>query len=347
MGEALPTIFFGVPRVWEKMYEKMQEVGRRNKGLKKQIGAWAKKTGLEHNMNLMNNGRDSGANAMQFKVADAVVFQKIKAALGLNKCRYFFSAAAPISKEVLEYFMSLDIRILEIYGMSECTGPHLSNTYQVQKLGTIGKELPGWLNKIADESGKNSSAKGELCMMGRHVMMGYLFNEDKTAETFDADGWLKSGDIASIDADGENIPPVLIEDTIKSELPCVSNAIVIGDRRKFLSCILTLKVDVDADTMVPQKILAPNTLAWLASIGVSNVQTVDEAMKTPAIGEAIQKGIDRANARATSNAQRIVKWIVLPVDFSLPGGELGPTLKMKRHVVHEKNNQVIEDFYKS
>ena len=149
-------------------------------------------------------------------------------------------------------------------------------------------------------------------------MMGYLFNEDKTAETFDADGWLKSGDIASIDADGfvsitgrikeliitaggENIPPVLIEDTIKSELPCVSNAIVIGDRRKFLSCILTLKVDVDADTMVPQKILAPNTLAWLASIGVSNVQTVDEAMKTPAIGEAIQKGIDRANARYIVN----------------------------------------------
>ena len=92
---------------------------------------------------------------------------------------------------------------------------------------------------------------------------------------------------------------------------------------------------------------APNTLAWLQSIGVSNVQTVEEAMKTPAIGEAIQKGIDRANARATSNAQRVVKWIVLPVDFSLPGGELGPTLKMKRHVVHEKNNKVIEDFYKS
>ena len=92
---------------------------------------------------------------------------------------------------------------------------------------------------------------------------------------------------------------------------------------------------------------APSTLAWLQSIGVSNVQTVDEAMKTPSIGEAIQKGIDRANARATSHAQRIVKWIVLPVDFSLPGGELGPTLKMKRHVVHEKNNKVIEDFYKS
>ena len=90
-------------------------------------------------MNLMNNGRDSGANAMQFKVADAVVFQKIKAALGLNKCRYFFSAAAPISKEVLEYFMSLDIRIFEIYGMSESSGPQLSTTNENQKLCTIGK----------------------------------------------------------------------------------------------------------------------------------------------------------------------------------------------------------------
>jgi len=358
LREALPTVFFGVPRVWEKMYEKMQEVGRRNKGLKKQIGTWAKKTGLERNMNVLN-GR-SGAS-LQFKLADAMVFQKIKTVLGLNKCKFFFSAAAPISKEILEYFMSLDIRILEIYGMSECTGPHLSNTYQVQKLGTIGKELPGWRNKIA--YAENSSEKGELCIMGRHVMMGYLFNEEKTKETFDDDGWLKSGDIVTsvegyfsiagrikeliITAGGENIPPVLIEDTIKSELPCISNAIVIGDRRKFLACLLTLKVDFDADTMIPQKTLAPNTLAWLQTIGVNNVQTVEEAMKTPAIGEAIQKGIDRANTRATSSAQRIQKWIVIPVDFSLPGGELGPTLKMKRHVVHEKNSQVIEDFYRS
>lgn len=195
------------------------------------------------------------------------------------------------------------------------------------------------------------------------ILPGYLFNEEKTKETFDDDGWLKSGDIVTsvegyfsiagrikeliITAGGENIPPVLIEDTIKSELPCISNAIVIGDRRKFLACLLTLKVDFDADTMIPQKTLAPNTLAWLQTIGVNNVQTVEEAMKTPAIGEAIQKGIDRANTRATSSAQRIQKWIVIPVDFSLPGGELGPTLKMKRHVVHEKNSQVIEDFYRS
>jgi long-chain-fatty-acid--CoA ligase ACSBG len=138
-----------------------------------------------------------------------------------------------MSKDVLEYFMSLDMRILEIYGMSECSGPHLSNTYKVQKLGSIGKELPGWETKIAGEKGKKAS-KGELCMKGRHVMMGYLFNDAKTTEVFDADGWLRSGDIATEDADdfiaitgrikeliitagGENIPPVLIEDAVKSQ----------------------------------------------------------------------------------------------------------------------------------
>ncbi len=358
LKEAQPTIFFGVPRVWEKIYEKMQEVGRRNKGLKQQIGTWAKKTGLEHNRNRLNGG--TGAS-LQYKIANTVVFQKVKTVLGLNKCRYFFSAAAPMSKDVLEYFMSLDIRILEIYGMSECTGPHMSNTYQVQKLGTIGKELPGFQNKIADAKGQPTT-RGELCMKGRHVMMGYLFNEEKTAEVFDHDGWLRSGDIGTKDADdfiaitgrikeliitagGENIPPVLIEDTIKSELPCISNAIVIGDRKKFLSCILTLKVDVDPDSMVPQKTLAPNCIAWLESIGVTGVQTVEEAMSNTVIADAIQEGINRANAKAVSNAQKIQKWCVLPQDFSMPGGELGPTLKMKRHVVIEKNSQTIEGFY--
>jgi long-chain-fatty-acid--CoA ligase ACSBG len=344
--------------VWEKIHEKMQEIGRQNKGLKEQIGAWAKKTGLEHNRNLLNGG--TGAS-LQYKVANAVVFKKVKAALGLAKCKYFFSAAAPMSKDVLDYFMSLDMRILEIYGMSECSGPHMSNTMDVQKIGTIGKELPGFMSKIRFEKGSQSN-KGELCLKGRHVMMGYLFNEEKTAEVFDDEGWLKSGDIAAEDCDGfvsitgrikeliitaggENIPPVLIEDAIKSELPCISNAVVIGDRRKFLSCILTLKVDVDSETMMPQKTLAPNALAWCRSLGVTDVQTVNQAMANPVIGAAIQDGINRANAQAASSAQKIQKWSVLSDDFSMPGGELGPTLKMKRHVVMEKNLKTIERFY--
>jgi long-chain-fatty-acid--CoA ligase ACSBG len=128
-------------------------------------------------------------------------------------------------------------------------------------------------------------------------------------------------------------------------LPCISNAIVIGDRRKFLSIILTLKVDIDGDSMIPQRTLANSSLAWTESIGCPDVKTVDEAMANPVIGQAIQDGINRANKQAASNSQKIQKWCVLPEDFSMPGGELGPTLKMKRHVVMEKNSKTIENFY--
>lgn len=361
LQEALPTLFFGVPRVWEKIYERMLEVGRHNKGLKRQIGSWAKKTGLEHNLNILNGGADRAT--LKYKIANTIVFQKVKTALGLNKCQRFYSAAAPISKEILEYFMSLDIRILEIYGMSECSGPHLSNTYENQKIGTIGKELAGFHNKIKDVQNEEVKGKGgEICALGRHVMMGYLFNETKTKEVFYEDGWLKSGDIGFEDEDGyvtisgrikeliitaggENIPPVLIEDAIKKELPCLSNVMVIGDRRKFLSCLLTLKVDVDPDTLIPQPTLAPIALDWCATVAKSSAKTVSEALADELVSKAIQSGIDKANEAAISNAQKVQKWTLLTDDFSVPGGELGPTLKMKRHVVMEKNSSTVENFY--
>jgi len=364
LQEALPTLFFGVPRVWEKIYEKMLEVGRETKGFKSDIACWAKRTGLEHNRSILSGGTGS---SFKYKIANRLVFQKVKSALGLNKCLRFYAAAAPISKEVLDYFMSLDMRILEIYGMSECSGPQLSNTYENQKLGTIGKELAGFHNKIKpvqnDEvRGENS---GEICARGRHVMMGYLFNEAKTAEAFDEDGWLRSGDVGSEDLDGfvtitgrikelivtaggENIPPIIIEDAIKKELHCVSNAMVIGDKKKFLSCLLTLKVDVDPDSLEPQPTLAPSALAWCQEMvaGGSKATTVQEALADDGVVKAIQAGIDRANASAASNAQKVQKWLILQEDFSVPGGELGPTLKMKRHVVLEKNLSKVEGFYK-
>ena len=352
LQEALPTLFFGVPRVWEKFHEKMLEVGRQNKGWKQDVGTWAKKTGLEHNRNLLN-GAGQGAFSIKYKIANAVVFSKVKAQLGLNKCQRFYAAAAPMSKENLEYFLSLDFRILEIYGMSECSGPQLSNTHENQRIGTIGKELPGFHNKI--------SKSGEILALGRHVMMGYLENEEKTREAFDEDGWLKSGDVGKIDSDGfvsitgrfkeliitaggENIPPVLLEDNIKAALPCLSNAMVIGDRRKFLSCLLTLKVEVDPDTLEPTDVLSPCTLDWLQSIE-SPAKTIQDCLIDKRVKDAIQEGINEANKKAASNAQKIQKWSFLLKDFSVPGAELGPTLKVKRHVVQQKYQHEIEAFY--
>lgn len=152
LQEALPTTFIGVPRVWEKIQEKMMEVGAANKGLKRQIGQWAKRTGLLWNHNLLNGNETSMKDGLKYKIADKVVFQKVKTALGLNKCKRFLVAAAPISMETLDYFLSLDIKIYEIYGMSECAGPHTFNCHGHQKIGSIGRSLPGCHSKIATQS---------------------------------------------------------------------------------------------------------------------------------------------------------------------------------------------------
>ena len=365
LKEALPTLFLAVPRVWEKIHEKMMEIGRANKGLKKTIGTWAKKTGLKYNQQILEHRPPSGS--LQYKIADKVVFQKVKAGLGLNKCLRFYSAAAPLSKDILEYFMSLDIRILEIYGMSECSGPQLSNTNSEQKLGTIGKTLDGFHTKIKPCENEDEQKGGEICMRGRNIMMGYLGNEAKTKEVFvgpddgEDEGYLRSGDVGSMDengyvtitgrikeilitAGGENVAPVLIEDAIKKHLPVVSNVMVIGDQRKFLSCLLTAKVDVDPDTLEPGNTLAPNALGWCEEIG-SKAKTIQDLQADELVKAAIQDGIDKANEEAISNAQKVRKWVLLQRDFSIPGGELGPTLKVKRHVVAKKNEAKINGIY--
>ena len=150
-------------------------------------------------------------------------------------------------------------------------------------------------------------------------MMGYAYREDATRKDMTEDGWLRTGDLADIDnegyhrivgrekdliitAGGENVPPVLIEDSIIEELPCLSNAMLIGDRRKFLSCLLTLKVEVDADTLEPTDKLASAAVDWCKEIG-SKAKTVDEAINDPAVTKAIQSSMDRVNGNATSNAQ--------------------------------------------
>lgn len=355
--EAQPTFFLAVPRVWEKIRERMLEVGRENKGLKQKVGQWAKKTGLDKNKKLLS-GDPRAASTLQYKLANKLVFSKVKQQLGFHKCVNFFSAAAPLATDVIEYFMSLDVRIMEIYGMTECSGPHLCTSIQSQRVGTVGRESPGFWNKI------DGTQSGEICMRGRHCMMGYLKDETKTKEIFDDEGWLKSGDIGTVDQDGfvsitgrikeiiitaggENVAPVFLEENIKSQLNCVSNAVVIGDNRKFLSCLLTLKTDIHSETMMPLDKLAPNALIWLHDQGIDDeVTTVQQFVSHALIQEKIQAGIDRANNVAPSRAQQIKKWIILSEDFSVPGGELGPTLKLKRHVISEKYATTINKLYK-
>jgi len=364
LKEANPTVFFGVPRVWEKVREKMVQVGKANTGFKRAVGIWAKKTGLDYNKAKIGGRR--GRGSLSFKIADKMVFTKVKEELGFGQTHSFFSAAAPISTEVLEYFMSLDIKILEIYGMSEISGPQTGNDYEYFRPGTIGRDMPGFHTKLDKEApgvAEISPGAGELCMRGRNVFMGYLGAEEKTREAFDADGWHHSGDVGTVDEDGvytitgrikeilitaggENVPPFIIEDMVKKELPCLSHVVLIGDRRKFLSCLVTLRVEIDNETLEPKSKLERDTLEWCKEQG-SKAETLDDVLRGPdtIVMEAIQAGIDRYNKRATSNAQKIQKWTILPTDFSIPGGEIGPTMKVKRHFVMKKYCDNVDKLY--
>ncbi|XP_068576803.1 long-chain-fatty-acid--CoA ligase ACSBG2-like isoform X2 [Cebidichthys violaceus] len=356
LKEARPTCFLGVPRVWEKMQEKMKAVGAKVSPMKRTVAGWAKSIGLQYNYSVMN-----GENQVPwgFMLANNLVFKKVRDSLGLDRCKLCFTGAAPITKDTMEYFMSLNIPLLELYGMSESSGPHTISTDTHYHLTSCGKVMPGCKTKLdnPDEDGS-----GEICMWGRHVFMGYLDMPEKTEEALDQDGWLRSGDLGRHDqndflyitgrikeliitAGGENIPPVLIEDSVKAEVPIISNAMLIGDKLKFLSMLLTLKCVVD-DSGEPTDELSPEALIFCQQHNVTATKVSEiVANKEPAIYKAIQEGMERSNARATSNAQKIQKWVILERDFSVSGGELGPTLKLRRPIVVKMYQEKINELY--
>lgn len=355
LKEVRPTVFVGVPRVWEKMVEGIKHKSREFGFFKKKIGAWAKSVGYRTTIAEMNHEPVPGA----FKIAN-IMLKKAKGELGFDRCRIFISGAAPIMKETIEFFYGLHIPLMEVYGMSECSGPHTVCSLDRFRTSSVGTEIPGVQTKLAD---KDEEGNGEVRMYGRHVFMGYLDEEEKTKETFDEELYLMSGDIGKKDKDGflfitgrkkeliitaggENIAPVPIEDTVKECLPCVSNCILIGDKRKFLSMLITLKVDVNMDTLEPTDNLTAVTVDWVKAQG-SGATKVSDILdhKDAIVLKAIQKGIDKANERAISRAQKIQKWSILPRDFSIPGGELGPTMKLRRPIVHKMYAKTIDAFY--
>ena len=368
LKEVRPTFFLGVPRVFEKMMEKMQELGKSAPAVKRVVASWAKKTGLERNKKRLEAeasgvGAEASMNNLSYKWAKKLVFDKVKYNLGLDRTKCIGVGAAPISMESLEYFLSLDIPLLECYGMSETGGPHTGNRPGHHRLGSIGPSIDGCHTKIFNP---DKDGEGEIIMSSRNIMMGYLFNEDKTKEAIDSEGWLHSGDLGTelddgyfkvtgrlkeliITAGGENVAPIPIEETIKKEIGCISNAMVVGDRRKYLSCLLTLRVETDAETMEPKEDLTQASKDWCTEVAKVKVTTLQEIL-TPGethekVMKSIQDGIDKVNAQAVSNAQKIQKWTILPTDFSVPGDELGPTLKLKRHTVLKKYSAYIESLY--
>ncbi len=333
LREVRPHAFLGVPRVWEKIQAKVMAAGAQNTGLKKKIAAWARGVGLKGGY-AEQEGR---SKPLFYGLANKLVFSKVRERLGLDRSRFQMTAAAPISKSTLEFFLSLGVPIYEVYGMSECAGPatvSLPNKYKTAKAGFV---LPGTELKIAED--------GEICMRGRHVFKGYLKNEEATRETIDGDGWLHSGDIGVLDPDGflritdrkkdllitaggENVAPQVIEGMLKG-IPVVSQAVVLGDRMKFLTALITLD---------------PERLPTDAATAQSPAKTVAEAAKCAKFNAWLMKEVEAVNKRL-ARVQTIKKVTILPHDLTVEGGELTPTMKVKRKVVNERYQSEIAAMY--
>ncbi|XP_053620475.1 very long-chain-fatty-acid--CoA ligase bubblegum isoform X2 [Plodia interpunctella] len=359
LKEVRPTRFLAVPRVYEKMHERIMAVGASSGAITRFIANWAKDKGLKYHL-----ARIDGQNGSSFgySLAKALVFNKVHTTLGLDKCTTFVSSAAPLSPDIKKFFMSLDLPIMDAFGMSEMSGAHALSIYPKFKLDSAGEVLTGTHTRF--DGAVSQNGPGEVCMSGRHVLMGYLNDEEKTSAAIDADGWLHSGDIGRIDAHnllyitgrikellitagGENVAPVPIEQCVQAELRHLGYAVLIGDQRKFLSLLVTIKAKVNSDTGAALDELESEAKKWVASLGCK-ATTISEIYnsKDPAVHKAIEDGIKRANKQAISNAQKIQKFAILPADFSMLSGELGPTLKIKRNVVYEKYKDIIEGFYK-
>jgi len=354
--------------VWEKIQEKMVQVGRSVGEPLKTISGWAKEIGAAHcemmqySSSSNGGGAGGGGEPWGYWLASTVVLDTIKAKIGLDRAKGCFTAAAPIAPETLKYFASLDIPVYEAFGQSECTGPHTFSYSHCWKIGTCGRPMKGTVTRL-------DPTNGELCYRGRHIFMGYMYMPKQTAETIDDEGFLHSGDVAKLDDDvdaeipgpsgfltitgrikeliitagGENVPPVLIENEMKAAMSAVSNCMVIGDKRKFLTMVVAVKVNPDADGN-PSDTLAADSLFVGEQIG-STAKTYTEVLADPLWKTYIDEGVKAANKKTTSNAQVVQKWVWLPVDFSEKAGDLTPTLKLKRSVVSKKYAELIDSMY--
>jgi len=315
-----------VPRIWEKFHAGISGKLKLATGPKAKLVAWALKVGREANL------RPGGKKGLEYKLAQKLIFSKLKPAIGMARARICVSGAAPIAQEVLEFFASLDIIVLEVYGQSEDTGPTSFNMPDNYRFGSVGPAVPGVEVKIASD--------GEILVRGPNVFMGYYKEQAATDETL-IDGWLHSGDLGEfrdgflyitgrkkdiiITAGGKNIAPKNIEASLKNH-ELINEAVVIGDRRKYLTVVVTL--DPEA------------TAAWAKERGIP-LAGIGE---NPTLRAEIQTAVDHVNTEL-ARVEQVKKFKVLGRNLTVEDGELTPTLKVKRKKVYDHFADDIESMY--
>jgi long-chain acyl-CoA synthetase len=338
LRDCRPTVFFGVPRVWEKFREGIREEVTTLRAPQRIVA--------ERYLDLAaRKGRVAGsgpalswAERLQYGALDALVGRTIRAQLGLDKARYLVCAAAPVHPDLLRWFLGLKLPVAEVYGQTENCGVSTMNPPGDIRIGTVGIAVPGVEVRIAKDD--------EVLSRGRNVTVGYYHDEIGTAELLDDEGWMHTGDLGVIDADGyltitgrkkdviinasgKNISPQEIETRLRYE-PLISQAVVIGDGRPYLTALLTLDSEAVRD--------------WGQRHGRTG--SIEALSTDPEVLDEVAESVERVNLEH-ARVEGIKRWHVLPHDLTVAGGELTPTLKVKRQVVAERYPDVIEALYAS
>jgi len=335
MAQVRPTIAISVPRLYEKMYARVLENALAGGALKKRIFFWARGVADRWADEKLAGREPRGLLAVQYDIAQKLVFSKLKARTG-GRLRYFVSGGAPLAPEINKFFYAAGLVILEGYGLTE-TSPVIGvNTPDNFRIGTIGKPIDGVEVKIAED--------GEILTRGPHVMQGYYNKPDATREAIDDDGWFKTGDIGVIEDDfiritdrkkdiivtagGKNIAPQPIENVVKTN-KYVSQAVMIGDKRKF-----------------PVMLVVPNWDNLEKWAKIKNILWTDRAqlLAMPTVHAKMEKEIQSRFA-GLAHFETPKKIALLEHDFSVDSGELTPTLKVKRRVIDRNYKTVIDGLY--
>lgn len=319
-----PTYLLGVPRVFEKVYNAASR--KAGTGFKGRMFAQAAQCAREWSRTEQDGGKHSASQRARHAMFETSVYRAVRGALGPN-IRYVACGGAPLSADLAHFFAGIGLPMIQGYGMTETAAPFTVTRVNDNKIGTVGQPAPGSSVRIADD--------GEVQVRGANVFRGYHNLPEKTAETFTADGWLKTGDLGSLDEDGrlmitgrkkdiiitaggKNVSPIPMEEEI-AKCPIVEHAVVVGDGRPFIGALVTLD---------------PEGLAsWLPTIGQPADLSLADAAALPQVREEIQPFVDRANA-TVSRAESVRKFVVLDAQFTQENSCLTPSLKVVRPAVN-------------
>ncbi len=335
LGHVKPTFVAAVPRIFEKVYNKVVDGAKKGGGLKYNIFKWAVSVGREVSQLRQKRQEPGGLLAIKYAIATKLVFSKLQARFG-GRIRYFVSGSAPLSREMAEFFHAAGLLILEGYGLTETSAASFVNRPTNFKFGTVGPPLPGTEVKIA--------ADGEILIKGRGVMRGYHNLAEQSAETI-KDGWLYTGDIGELDAEGllkitdrkkdliktsggKYVAPQNTEGKFKMVCPYVSQSLVHGNNRNF--CIMLVALDKEAIT------------EWAKNNGVQG--SYEQVVKDPRAHALIKPFVQELN-KGLASYESIKNFAIVPKDMTLEDGDLTPSLKLKRKVVETKYKELIDGFY--